>query len=139
MGDMKILTIISTLTLALLISGCNSAHARQIAPHRVAIQIKTDAQHGRFGPDGKWHDAFLPANFHLTANQPNTITVTNSDDMPHTLTSPTLKVNLTIPANGSASVTVTPKPGTYLWFCALPCDPWAMSHDGYMRGHILAA
>jgi hypothetical protein len=26
--------------------------------------------------------------------------------------------------------------GSYQWFCALPCDPWAMSHDGYMRGHI---
>jgi plastocyanin len=28
------------------------------------------------------------------------------------------------------------KPGTYVYYCKLPCDPWAMSHFGYMMGHI---
>lgn len=49
----------------------------------------------------------------------------------------------TIPGatNGHPSTTVITftapsKAGTYIWYCRLPCDPWAMTHDGYMRGHV---
>jgi len=52
-------------------------------------------------------------------------------------------VNQTIPGStgGHPSKTVITftapsKAGTYLWYCRLPCDAWAMAHDGYMRGHV---
>ena len=31
--------------------------------------IKTDAQHGKKGPDGKWHDAYLGGNLTVRAGQ----------------------------------------------------------------------
>jgi uncharacterized cupredoxin-like copper-binding protein len=40
------------------------------------------------------------------------------------------------PAKVVFTFTAPSKPGTYLWYCRLPCDPWAMAHDGYMRGHV---
>jgi uncharacterized cupredoxin-like copper-binding protein len=40
------------------------------------------------------------------------------------------------PAKVTFTFTAPSKPGTYLWYCRLPCDPWAMAHDGYMRGHV---
>ena len=42
---------------------------------------------------------------------------------------------------GTASVTFTApaKAGRYFWFCKLPCDPWAMAHDGFMRGYVTVA
>ncbi|MGN6190499.1 MAG: hypothetical protein ACTHOE_16535 [Conexibacter sp.] len=52
-------------------------------------------------------------------------------------------VNQTIPGStgGHAAKTVITftapsKAGTYIWYCRLPCDAWAMAHDGYMRGHV---
>jgi hypothetical protein len=70
-----------------------------------------------------------------------TVTVYNYDSSPHSFTSSALAVNVTIPA-GSASrpskttfaFTAPSAPGSYPWWCAMPCDPWAMAHDGYMRG-----
>jgi hypothetical protein len=32
--------------------------------------------------------------------------------------------------------TAPKKAGRYQWWCAVPCDPWAMAHDGYMRGYV---
>jgi len=109
----------------------------------IAIVAKSDTQHGRKGPDGKWHDAFLPADFTVKAGQRVTLTFTNYDDMMHSFNAAQLGVNVMIPAGkpgkpGTAAVTFTApsRPGAYLWICAMPCDPWAMSHDGYMRGYV---
>lgn len=109
----------------------------------LAIVAKSDAEHGRKGPDGKWHDAFLPADLTVKAGQRVTLTFKNYDDMAHSFNAAQLGVNVTIPGGkgnqpGTATVTFTApkKPGAYLWICAMPCDPWAMSHDGYMRGYV---
>jgi uncharacterized cupredoxin-like copper-binding protein len=40
------------------------------------------------------------------------------------------------PSKTVITFTAPSKPGTYIWYCRLPCDPWSMAHDGYMRGHI---
>jgi uncharacterized cupredoxin-like copper-binding protein len=52
-------------------------------------------------------------------------------------------VNQTIPGGTAAhpsktviTFTAPSKAGTYLWYCRIPCDAWAMAHDGYMRGHV---
>jgi plastocyanin len=113
-------------------------------PHAVKMLVKTDAEYGRRGPDGKWHDAFLPADFTVRAGQTVTVTVTNYDSGPHTFTSPSMGVNEVIPGGGSLTAgkqvtftfTAPSKPGSYQWWCSLPCDPWAMVHNGYMRGIV---
>jgi plastocyanin len=109
----------------------------------VILNVKSDSEHGKRGPDGSWHDAFLPADFTVHAGSAVTVTVYNYDDMPHSFTSPSLGVDQTIPG-GSISTpakttfifTAPSKPGGYQWWCALPCDPWAMAHNGYMRGYV---
>jgi plastocyanin len=114
------------------------------APETIKIAVKADSEHGRLGPDKQWHDAFLPADFTVRAGATVTITVTNYDSGQHTFTAPGLSVNGMIPGGGSMAApthatftfTAPTKPGKYAWWCAMPCDPWAMAHDGYMRGYV---
>ncbi len=124
-----------------------SATATAVKPQSIKLAIKSDTEHGRRGPDGKWHDAFLPAGFTVKAGAQVTVTVTNYDQSPHTFTSSTLSDTQVIDAHiaaGTASgpttttftFTAPSQPGKYQWWCAEPCDPWAMSHIGYMRGIV---
>ena len=140
--------------LALLVTSASlaGAHAmkaqqRYVKPHfalHATIVVKSDEQRGKKGPDGKWHDAFLPGDFRVLAGVPVRITVVNYDDVPHSFTSPTLHLNKIVPAAkgakpGKVTFTFTAKrAGTYLWWCATPCDPWAMRHSEYMRGYVKA-
>lgn len=129
-----------------------SAGAAAAAPtggkaQNVDLTIKSDDEHGKRGPDGKWHDAFLPANFSVHAGATVTVTVKNYDAMPHSFTSSSLSsssmINQNIPAgseNAPSTTTFTftapTQQGKYLWWCALPCDPFAMATIGYMRGYV---
>ena len=131
-----------------------AAHAAQARPATVShaarptqaitILVKSDSEHAKKGPDGKWHDAFLPADFAVKAGQKTTVTILNYDNGPHSLVSPSLNLNVQIPAAkgakpGRVSFRFTAsKAGRYDWWCGSPCDPWAMTHDGYMRGFITA-
>lgn len=112
----------------------------------VKLVVKSDEEEGKKGPDGNWHDAFLPADFSVKAGATVKVTVYNYDDMPHTFTATELGVNATVPA-GSGSMDEKPgkvtftfkapmKAGSYAWYCALPCDPWAMTHEGFMKGSV---
>lgn len=121
----------------------SAVQAASVAPAHLTILVKSDAEHARKGPDGKWHDAFLPADFSVKAGQRVTVTVYNYDDMGHTFTAPSLGVNATIPGGGAKkpgtvtfAFTAPAKAGSYQWICAMPCDPWAMAHDGYMQGRV---
>jgi plastocyanin len=113
-------------------------------PVAVSMSVKADSEHGRLGPDKQWHDAFAPADFSVRAGSTVTISVANFDSGPHTFTAPALNVNGTIPGGGSMAApsrgtftfTAPSKPGKYAWWCAVPCDPWAMAHDGFMRGYV---
>ncbi len=151
-GLLSILAVIVSLV-ALSSPTTNTTTVEQVSSPRVAasvpaplamkMTVKSDDQHGRRGPDGKWHDAFSHADFSVKAGQTVTITVANYDDAAHSFNSPALGVNEVIPGGsdkGPHTVTFTfkapSKPGSYEWFCAMPCDPWAMAHDGYMRGHV---
>jgi plastocyanin len=137
-----------------MIAGQYSAAVTPAAPagpaEAVSLTIKSDTEHGRKGPDGKWHDAFLPANFTVHPGATVTVTVQNYDDMPHSFTSSTLSasqlINQNIPAGSSSAPSKTTftfraptTPGSYPWWCAMPCDPWAMAHVGYMRGIVTVA
>jgi len=127
-------------------SALGSAAAPLPAPQTIKVAVKADDEHGRLGPDGKWHDAFLPADVKVHPGAKVTVTVENYDGGAHTFTSPSLAVNATLPG-GSLShphqttftFTAPKKAGRYAWWCAMPCDPWAMSHDGYMRGYVTVA
>lgn len=128
-------------------SATASAPARREA---VKLIIKSGDEHGKLGPGGKWHDAYLPANFTVHAGASVTVTVYNYDNMPHSFTSSSLSssqlINQTI-APGSAGApntttftfTAPSSSGKYAWWCAMPCDPYSMATVGYMRGYVTVA
>jgi len=131
-------------TAALAVSATGTASAQVVKKYgAVKIVIKSDDEHGKKGPDGKWHDAFLPAYPVVTAGQATKITFVNYDNGPHSMIAPGLGLNVQIPAaKGSTPgrITITldaKKAGSYDWWCGSPCDPWAMTHSGYMRGSIV--
>jgi Cupredoxin-like domain len=114
-----------------------------VAPLAVNMTVKSDTEHGKKGPDGQWHDAILGGNLTVKAGQTVTVTVASYDDSAHSYTAPDLNLNVKLPGGSTNTPKVTKftfkaptKAGTYQWFCSYPCDPWAMTHDGYMRGHI---
>jgi heme/copper-type cytochrome/quinol oxidase subunit 2 len=91
------------------------------------------------GPDGKLHDAFSVTSFHLTAGKAITLRITNFDTVPHSITSPQAGVDIVAqPGTHDYTLNVS-KPGTYVWFCRMGCDPWSMAHLGYMRGTIVVS
>jgi plastocyanin len=113
------------------------------AEESVKLTIKSDEERGRKGPDGNWHDAFLPADFSVSAGATVRVTVYNYDDMPHSFNADQLGTDVTIPGGSEDKPSVTTftfrapqTAGSYEWYCAMPCDPWAMNHDGYMRGRV---
>lgn len=136
--------------LAFLLAGTAAGSSHAAASHSTLkhfgshgkIVIKSDEQHGKKGPDGKWHDAFLPGNFQVRAGMRVRLTVVNYDDMPHSFTAPGLHLNVMVPgAKGTTPGKKTftlraKKAGKYTWWCATPCDPWAMMKGGYMRGYV---
>ncbi len=132
-------------------SGASSANAnasggtqsQSQSAENIKLAIKTDEEHGKKGSDGKWHDAFLPADFSVKAGSTVHVTVYNYDDMPHSFNSAELGANATISAGSEEKASKTTftftapqKTGKYDWYCALPCDPWAMAHDGFMKGYV---
>jgi heme/copper-type cytochrome/quinol oxidase subunit 2 len=107
------------------------------------------------GPDGKLHDAFVPCNFTVYANQLVYLTVVNYDTSEHSFTSPTLNVNFAIlPSNTTGIPAVSnfqfteANAGVYRWYCSYPCDTgaggWAMTTGsdgqpgqiGFMGGFV---
>jgi plastocyanin len=122
-----------------------AAATQAVAPESLKLVVKSDGEKGKKGSDGNYHDAFLPADFTVKAGATVKVTVYNYDDMPHTFTSPQLGVNAKVPpGTGSmeepGKITFTfqapQEAGSYEWFCALPCDPWAMTHYGFMKGWV---
>jgi hypothetical protein len=96
----------------------------------------------KLGPDKKRHDAFTVTDFNVHAGQPLTLKIDNTDDVPHSITSPVAGVNITVqPGVHEYKMTVNEK-GRFQWFCVIPCDSdakgWAMEHAGFMAGYITA-
>ena len=123
----------------------SAAHVA-VAPASIALTIKSDTQHGNRDAKGVWHDAYLPAAFSVSPGARVTVTVTNDDPSPHTFTAAGLKVNAVIAAAKGAkpgvttfSFTAPTRKGAYDWFCAAGCDPWAMTHLGFMKGRVTVA
>jgi plastocyanin len=134
----------STATLAAGATGAFLPALASAAPATasISIAVKSDTQHAKKGSDGKWHDAFLPARFAVRTGQKVTVTIRNYDGAAHTFTSPRLALNVRIRPGTLAHPSLTtftfkaPRAGSYTWQCTGACDPWAMTHLGYMMGRI---
>ncbi|MDE3133644.1 MAG: cupredoxin domain-containing protein [Acidobacteriota bacterium] len=88
------------------------------------------------GPDGKLHDAFSVNNFEVRAGQPVKLVIDNTDSSPHSITSPAAGVNIVVRPGMHTYTLLVQRSGVFQWYCNYPCDPYAMMHDGYMRGTI---
>lgn len=144
----RLILLVVAAAVALVAVGGASAARRPNLRHfgrAATLIVRSDTDHAKKGPDGKWHDAFLPADFSVPRDVPVKVTVFNYDDAPHSFTAPALHLNEIIPgakAGKPGKLTFTlkaVKAGRYAWWCTQPCDPWAMSHDGYMRGFVTVA
>jgi plastocyanin len=95
------------------------------------------------GPDNKMHDAFTVTNFNVNVGQAETLKIDNTDDVPHSITSPAAGVNIIAQPGVHTYTLIVDKAGKFEWYCMLPCDGdaggWAMQHPGYMSGYITAA
>jgi hypothetical protein len=94
---------------------------------------------GKKGPEGKLHDVFTVSEFHVRVGQPLTLHIDNTDTAPHSITSAEAGVNIVIQPGTHDYTLQVAKAGKFEWNCALPCDPWAMAHAGYMAGYITAS
>lgn len=88
------------------------------------------------GSDGKLHDAFSVTNFEVRAGQPVKLVINNTDSAPHSITAPAAGVNILIRPGTHTYTLLVRKTGRFQWYCTQPCDPYSMSHNGYMRGYI---
>jgi plastocyanin len=106
----------------------------------------------RNASDNQAHDAFTPTNFTIYLGQTANVTVISYDTGQHSFTSTSLGIDQLIEnatGNGIPTTTTfqfTPsRTGAYRWWCAIPCDDWAMATDpkdnqhgmiGYMGGYV---
>lgn len=88
------------------------------------------------GPDGKLHDAFSVTSFTVHAGQAVKLVINNTDDVPHSITSPGAGVNIVARPGTHTYTLLVHRAGVFQWYCNYPCDPFSMMHDGYMRGTI---
>jgi plastocyanin len=145
-----LLSMAALLAVALKLNNNGNTQPASAAPSAAApavegvkLVIKSDEEHGKKGSDGAWHDAYLPADFSVKAGATVNVTVYNYDDMPHSFTAPGLGTNVEIaggdeskPSKTTFVIHAPQKAGSYEWFCALPCDPFSMTHFGFMKGHV---
>jgi plastocyanin len=114
--------------------------ASTAAPQAVALKIIGSYKKAS---DGKLHDAFTTTEFSVKVGQPLTLKIDNTDNAPHSITSPAAGVNIIAQPGVHTYKLVVSKAGKFEWYCMLPCDSdaggWAMQHPGYMSGYITAA
>lgn len=92
----------------------------------------------KLGPDGKMHDSFSQTDFAVRVGQPVLLRIDNADSAPHSITAPATGVSITVLPGIHTYSLVATTAGRFEWFCVLPCDPWSMTHAGYMAGYITA-
>jgi hypothetical protein len=92
----------------------------------------------KLGPDGKMHDSFSQTDFAVKVGQPVLLRIDNADSAPHSISAPATGVSITVLPGVHTYSLVATTAGRFEWFCVLPCDPWSMTHAGYMAGYITA-
>jgi len=91
------------------------------------------------GPDGKLHDAFSVTNFYVHVGQPVKLVINNTDTVPHSINASAVGVKIIAKPGTHTYTLLVRKAGRFQWMCMMPCDPYSMAHDGYMRGYITAS
>jgi hypothetical protein len=128
------------------ISGAQAAPPRPVV-NVVKVSGATPIQHTIYlsvspgvkpGPDGKLHDAFSVTNFTVRVGQPVKLVIDNTDTVPHSINAMGAGVNIVARPGVHSYTMIVHKQGKFLWMCMYPCDPFSMSHIGYMRGYITA-
>jgi len=118
-----------------------SQHAPVVRVPPKTIETKIVGS-GKRGPGGTMHDMFTLTNFTVKVGQPVRLKIDNTDDAPHSITSPVAGVNIIAQPGLHTYTLVVSQPGKFQWNCMLPCDTdaggWAMQHPGYMSGYITA-
>jgi len=130
-----------------LVNGTAAAQARQVqqvvrisaAPAVQPTVYLTVSPAIKPGPDGKLHDAFSVTTFYAHVGQPVRLVINNTDTSDHSITAPGAGVSITVRPGVHAYTLLVRKAGRFEWFCVYPCDPYSMSHVGYMRGYIIAS
>jgi hypothetical protein len=127
------------------ISGAQAAPPRPVV-NVVKVSGATPIQHTIYlsvspgvkpGPNGKLHDAFSVTNFTVRAGQPVKLVINNTDSGPHSITTMGgAGVNIIVRPGVHTYTLLVHKQGKFMWMCTQPCDPFSMSHLGYMRGYI---
>jgi plastocyanin len=109
------------------------------APKAVDLQIIGSY---KVAPDGKKHDAFTKTEFAVKVGQPLTLKIDNTDNVPHSITSPVAGVNIVAQPGTHSYTLVVRQAGRFQWYCMWPCDSdangWAMRNPGFMSGYITA-
>jgi heme/copper-type cytochrome/quinol oxidase subunit 2 len=67
------------------------------------------------------------------------LVINNTDTVEHSIMAPGAGVNIVAKPGTHTYTLVVRKAGRFQWMCMMPCDPYSMSHDGYMRGYITAS
>ncbi len=115
-------------------SGRSSAPA--VVVHVSIEDVKTPegSEPAYVGPDGKVGASNL---FSVKARTEVEVVVDNESMQPHSFTSPALGLNVAIGPETKVPFRFdAPGPGSYEWYCDVPCGPWVMSHVGYMKGNV---
>lgn len=88
------------------------------------------------GPDRQLHDAYSVTNFNVRAGQQVKLVIDNTDSTKHSITSPSAGVNIVVKPGTHTYTLLVHRTGIFRWYCNFPCDPYSMTHTGYMRGTI---
>jgi len=96
----------------------------------------------KLGPDKVKHDVFTQTEYAVKVGQTLNLTINNTDEGEHSITSPQIGVNIVVKPGIHTYQIVVKEKGRFSWFCVIPCDSaangWAMQHAGYMGGFITA-
>jgi hypothetical protein len=110
-----------------------------LPPERISLKVIAG---GKLGPDKIMHDAFTKTEFAVKVGQRLDLTIDNTDEGEHSITSPQIGVNIIVKPGVHTYEVVVKEKGRFSWFCVIPCDDtangWAMQHAGYMSGYITA-
>lgn len=142
-------------------NGSATPTGRPASERHVTLAIIPASARLAKGPDGAYHDAFIPSSIAVRVGQVIYLNIVNYSPDSHSFDVPDLRLNLDIapattdPAGSTKPDTTTAmfavaQPGVYHWSCRKLCDGdasnWAMSdgtgqvvgQDGFMAGTITA-
>jgi hypothetical protein len=75
----------------------------------------------------------------VRAGRPIKLVIDNTDTVEHSINSAGAGLNIVARPGAHTYTLIIHKRGRFPWMCMCPCDPYSMSHVGYMRGYITSA